>query len=158
MNTTEDETRTIELTRGKIAIVDLADYELVSGHRWYANEKGYAVTTIKRVNVRMHRLIMGLIRNDGILIDHINGDRTDNRRSNLRICDHRQNLCNRGIMRTNTTGYKGVSMDKKTGFYIARIYNFDKCIYLGYYARAEDAYAAYCKAAADLHGEFANYG
>jgi hypothetical protein len=153
----ESESRSIPLTRGKVAIVDASDYDMLSSHRWYATEKGYAAASVKRVNVRMHRLIMGLERGDRRQIDHINGDRADNRRCNLRICDLRANNCNRRTFGKNKTGYKGVTLNHNTGVFSARIDSHGVRNYLGSFATAEDAHAAYCKAVAELHGEFANY-
>lgn len=157
-----NETRIIPLTRGRVAIVDASDYAMLSAYTWHASEKGYASGTVnldgKRVTVRMHRLLMGLLNGDPRQIDHINGDPTDNRRCNLRICTLADNNRNRKAQKTNTTGLKGVHMDKETGFFISQIQNQGKKVYLGYYKTAEEAHAAYCKAATELHGEFANHG
>lgn len=88
------------------------------------------------------------------MIDHANGDPSDNRWVNLRIADHAQNGWNTGLSRTNKTGFKGVCFDKRSGKYAAYICVNSKRKNLGLHKTPEEAYAAYCKAAADLHGEY----
>jgi HNH endonuclease/AP2 domain len=87
-------------------------------------------------------------------IDHINGDPADNRLSNLRLATHAQNLMNSGKRINNTSGFKGVSRDHSTRFR-ATIWLGGKQRYLGSFVTREEAYTAYCKAAQELHGEFA---
>lgn len=87
-------------------------------------------------------------------VDHINGNPSDNRISNLRIATHAQNISNSGKRKNNTSGFKGVSRGRTTGFR-ATIFLHGKQIHLGSFVTKEEAYAAYCKAARDLHGEFA---
>lgn len=95
---------------GKFAIIDPDDYERVSKHRWLMDRDGYAVTWIRtpegRRNVGMHRFINRTP--SGLLTDHINGLKLDNRRSNLRSVTNSQNQANRGPM-PGTSRYKGVS-------------------------------------------------
>lgn len=91
-------------------------------------------------------------------IDHINGMKTDNRIKNLREADRFDNTRNVKRRKDNSSGYKGVSLSN--GKWMARIWsiidNKRKRCYLGYFNSPEEAYAAYCKAAKELHGEFAN--
>jgi hypothetical protein len=87
----------IELTKGAFAIVDDDDVELLSRFSWQLNCQGYATANvgIGRAHVtheRMHRLIMRPP--DGIDVDHINGNRLDNRKCNLRLATRQQNLRN----------------------------------------------------------------
>ena len=103
----------IELSRGQVALVDDADYEVLSGVRWYAsrgrfNKTYYAcrrgmVYQGRRLHVMMHRLIVGAP--TGMVVDHINHDGLDNRRENLRVVTQRQNLLNRSFA---GRGYVGV--------------------------------------------------
>lgn len=88
-------------------------------------------------------------------IDHINGDRLDNRIQNLRIASHAQNAMNGRRRSTNTAGLKGVYVCKPTGRYIAQIVVDGANHYLGTHDTAEAAHAAYVAAAERLHGEFA---
>jgi hypothetical protein len=84
--------REIPLTKGKTAIVDPSDWELVSEHRWYALKRKsgwHAIANVycqrKRTSVTMHRLILGLRPGDGVKVGHRNGNGLDNRRANLRV-------------------------------------------------------------------------
>lgn len=100
------------------AIVDDKDYALLKERKWYLSVHGYAVSTVHRkgcgrtsdnrnINTAMHRFIMNAPL--GFFIDHINGNRLDNRRSNLRIVSAKENCWNR---RAKTEGYIGVSKAK----------------------------------------------
>ena len=162
-------TRIIALTHGKIAIVDESYHEVVSQRKWHTigNQKRttpniYAGRTEirngKQIIVFMHREILGIEYEDETQVDHINGDGLDNRRSNLRIATPCQNAWNQGRSSRNTSGYKGVSWNKKEGKWIARITVKGHRYFLGYFATAELAYAAYCEKSRELHGEFANVG
>jgi hypothetical protein len=96
---------------GKVfAVVDAADFELVSRYRWRLHRKGYAITTIRangrRITLLMHKLIL---RTD-LEVDHIHHDKLNNRRSNLREASHAQNCQNRrGANNNSRTGVRGVS-------------------------------------------------
>lgn len=86
-------------------------------------------------------------------IDHINGDRSDNRLCNLRRATHSQNMQNRRFQANNTTGFTGVVHHK--GKFGASIKIKGKRTYLGYFDTAEEAGAAYLVASREHHGEFA---
>lgn len=150
------------LTRkGQEILVDDEDYEALSVHRWSLDgPNGYAGRKIPGVKGthRMHRQIMGLENGDKRRVDHINGDKLDNRKANLRVCQHGENLCNRGAPKNNASGYKGVYFNKLRNKWAAGIGAQGKKYYLGLYATPEEAHAAYCEAAERLHGEFANGG
>lgn len=154
----DSESRTVTLSGGEVAIVDAADYALVSQYVWRLNEKGYAVASIcidgKRFNVRMHRLIMGLKNGDPRRVDHRSGVRLDNRRGNLRICTVAENNRNARIGNTNTSGLKGVHWDKVNQVWRAQIHVNGRNRTLGRFKDREKAGQAYEKAAKELHGEF----
>jgi len=101
----------------------------------------------------LHRLIVGAP--VGEVVDHINGDTLDNRRSNLRVCSRAENLWNAGKRRHNTSGFKGVCFDKRDGRWYARIRAVGRVHDLGRYKTAEEAAMAYDAKAAELHGPFA---
>ena len=86
-------------------------------------------------------------------IDHINGDRSDNRLANLRKATRSQNCSNSKLRADNNIGLKGVSIQK--GRYRAQIQVKGKKQFLGMFSTPEEAHEAYCKAAQSLHGEFA---
>jgi len=88
------------------------------------------------------------------LIDHINGDRSDNRWENLREATPLQNQFNRKANSASTTGLKGVCFHKKNNTYQARIVIDGKIKSLGYFKSKEMAAAAYQREAKVLHGEF----
>lgn len=89
-------------------------------------------------------------------VDHVNGDAADNRWSNLRETTQSENLFNMGAHKDNKTGFKGVCQRKTGGKFIAQIQAHGKPRWLGEFDTPEEAHAAYCKAAAELHGNFAN--
>lgn len=86
-------------------------------------------------------------------IDHINGDMIDNRICNLRDVTISQNMWNSKIGSNNTSGYKGVCWSKKEGKWVAHIQRFGKMKRLGCFTDKDAAYAAYCKASEEMHGE-----
>jgi len=89
-------------------------------------------------------------------LDHINGIKDDNRWTNLREATNGQNRANCQLQKNNTTGFKGVTA-YPNGRYRARVNLNKKFIHLGYYATAEEAYAAYCKGAIEVHGAYARF-
>ena len=152
----------IQLTQGKVALVDDEDYEYLMQWKWFANKKGstfYAVRSLHSNNVRktifMHRLITNNI-NTKMQTDHLNGNGLDNRKINLRICTTSQNSMNRGLQINNTTGFKGVNYDKFSNKFRAQIRVNNIYKNLGYYIDPKDAARAYNAAAQKYHGEFAN--
>lgn len=102
-------------------------------------------------DVRLHRLVMGEPK--GLEIDHINGNKLDNRRENLRECNRWQNKANTRIISTNTTGYKGVSWHKDK--WQASIRVTGRLLYLGRYETKQEAAMAYNIAAREHFGDFA---
>ncbi len=96
----------------------------------------------------------------GMMVDHINGNSLDNRKSNLRAVTREQNNMNRGANRTHrgkptTSPYKGVSSDKRNNRWVASIGHNYKRIYLGYFDLPEDAARAYDTKSKELYGKFA---
>jgi len=153
----------IPLTQGQVALIDDDDFDLVSKHKWFAHwspeiKSFYALTNIRKPNgkwsiIGMHRLIMGAKK--GQQVDHIHHRTLDNRKSELRLCSPSQNQHNQGIRASNTSGYKGVSWHRQRQKWRAQIRLNRKNKYLGLYDTPEQAHAAYCLAAAELHGDFA---
>lgn len=88
-------------------------------------------------------------------VDHRNGDGTDNRWSNLREATKLENGANRGPTKRNATGFKGVSLNRRSGRYRASIQVAGKWQWLGSFATAEDAHAAYVAACRSQCGDFA---
>ena len=140
----------IPVTRGRVALVDSEDYHLVAGRKWCCSN-GAPMRYDHGAPVYMHRLIMDAP--DGVEVDHINGDRLDNRRCNLRLCTHRQNLRNRKRQDNGSSRYKGVH--KSAGKWRAQIGYDGKTHHLGYFTDEADAARAYNEAASEHFGEFA---
>ena len=154
----------IKLTKGRVVLVSDKACRWLSEWKWYAHFSGRNWKIISRPRyklgrrkptITMSRTIMGLKRKDVTYVDHKNGNSFDNRRSNLRICTNSQNLMNRGAPKNNTSGFKGVSFDKKSKKWGAKIAKNYKQIALGFYEDKKDAAKAYNKAAKKLHGSFA---
>ena len=130
--------------------IDDGDHHLIGKSTWCVSVKGYAVARIAGKTVRMHRLLLNAA--EGTIIDHIDGNKLNNCRSNLRFCTQSQNLMNR---KPKAGTLKGVR--KRGNFYIAQIQADGVAYYLGTFATADEAYAAYKAKAAKLHGEFARF-
>jgi len=151
----------IPLTQGKIAIVDDADYEWLIQYSWHVasnHNTWYARRGIGRPNkhtqiIRMHREIMNPP--PGMMVDHVNHDGLDNRRSNLRNVTTTQNRHNGRKQSRNTSGYKGVCWDKYNSKWHVRIGHNGKTTFLGLFDCKVEAAYAYDEAAKILHGEFA---
>lgn len=153
----------IPLSKGAVAIVDDDTYEELSKYKWCINNNGYAVRATPgsrsdhRPLIPMHRQIMGLQYGQKRDVDHISGEKLDNRKTNLRICTRAENLRNKGKNSTNKSGYKGVYWHRGMKKWHARIMCNFLLHDLGFFGKPELAHAAYCAAADRLHGEFSRH-
>jgi hypothetical protein len=145
--------------RGDQIKVDIEDFNIFNKYRWYLSGGGYAIRTI-RVNgkkkiITMHREIASVPQ--GLFTDHINRDRLDNRRLNLRVCTALQNTHNRSIQSNNRVGFKGVKIvtDRKN-LYKAQITVNGKKTTIGYFKNPMSAAIAYDEVAKKEFGEFAH--
>jgi hypothetical protein len=138
------------------ATVDDEDYYLVAGVNWSLHSAGYAHGRLNGTMVLMHRLILSS--SPGAMTDHVNGNKLDNRRQNLRTCSHGENMRNRKKHRNNRSGVKGVYLESRTGRspkWIAQICTENVQRRLGAFDDIEAAKLAYQLAAEKYHGEFA---
>jgi hypothetical protein len=124
------------------------------------DERGYVRIGYKTFYFRAHRLAWLYVHGEWPAreIDHINGDKADNRIANLRPATHKQNSANRLINKNSTSGVKGVGWHKNNAKWRAQIKLNGKKKNLGYFDAIEDAAAAYQNAAINNFGEFANIG
>ena len=148
----------IVLSQGRLSLVDDSLYDDLNQVKW-SFDSGCAVRRKDKKKIYLHRVIMSTP--DGYVTDHINGNKLDNRKINLRICTTKQNARNRKLNKDNTSGYKGVSISYKCGSEhehkwksIIRVnYRF---IYLGTFISKIEAALAYNNAAKRFYGKFAN--
>ena len=152
----------IELTKGKVTLVDDDIYEQICDKKWNAIEpvEGYFYAGrcehIDTINGKQNNQILFLHRwitnpPKGYCVDHINGNGLDNRRENLRVCSPRQNQQNR--KKIHSSKYPGVSWNKRSARWDARIMVKGKRYYLGTYIDEREAAMAYEQACRDLVGE-----
>lgn len=151
---------------GKSAVeIDDEDWEKISGFAWYVKREGGRIKAVvastyekgrhgkgKRGKVRLHRLIVNFA-----IVDHIDGNPLNNKKSNLRGCTPSENQQNRNKQSNNSTGYKGVFIMRNKGrkYIKAAISVKGKQYHLGVFKTKEDAARAYNEAALKYHGEFA---
>lgn len=152
----------IQLSQGKVAVVDDEDFEELSKFKWCAVKYGnifYAIRncpnpkTGKKTTITMHRQILGLT-NPKEQTDHVDGNGLNNQRSNIRVCNKQQNGANRSAQKNNQLAFKGVSLFRG-GKFRAQIQVLRKNIHLGLFKTPELAAAAYDAAARKYYGEFA---
>lgn len=153
--------RQIPLTKGHFALVDDADYFLVSQFKW-TYDKGYAVRKItlspkKYKVIYLHRFLTNA--QPGQLVDHADGNKLNHCRANLRICDGSLNNANRRVIkkfnRNSTSQYRGVYKDLRKDRWRAGIAYKGRRYWLGYFQSETEAAKAYDAKAKELFGKFA---
>ncbi len=132
--------------------IDEADIELVSQHRWGLQPGGYAGRTGTNGTVLLHRLISSPPKH--LVVDHINRDPLDNRRSNLRFATRAQNMHN-SMVAVGRNPRRGVCWAKREGKWLVRIEINKQKKHIGTYRELEDAINAREEAERKFYGEFA---
>ena len=119
--------------------------------------KGYQIITICRKAYKAHRLAYLYIHGAWPTgdVDHINGDKADNRIANLREATRSQNCANKGVGASNTSGVKGVSWNRSLCKWGASIKANRRNIHLGYFNDLGEAQSVYTEAASEYFGQFA---
>ena len=148
--------------RNCFTFVDDGDFDWLKQWKWHLHE-GYVCRNIyikrsgkkhpKFDRIFMHRLILKTPKE--FYTDHINKNRLDNRKENLRIATKSQNGMNKFKQKNNTSGYKGVYQHKQSHQWQARIGLNGKSIFLGLFRNIKEAALMYNQAARKYHGKFA---
>jgi hypothetical protein len=143
-------------------LIDAEDLPKISGYKWSVSSDGgdrmYVSTRIEGKKIYLHRFLLEAP--NGQRVDHRNGDPLDNRKANLRLATHQQNMFNRRKAKTygrkpTTSSFKGVSWDNSCGRYKARIMKDRVNHYLGSFMDERSAHMAYYRTAQEMFGEFA---
>jgi hypothetical protein len=135
---------------------DLEDFEYVYKYVWHIEKRGYC----KSCNVYLHRLIYSKYYEiDGKIIDHINRNKNDNRKTNLRFVSSCENVINRGVLKSNKSGFTGVSFNnynaKGEKVWRAYIRINGQQIDLGLFKNKDEAIISRLKAESEYFGDFA---
>lgn len=140
-------------------IIDKEDIEKVKYKKWrYSHRHVVTGLPAKGTQQDLSHVILGFNpkENPNLVVDHINGDANDNRKSNLRVCTQSKNVCNKSFMSNNTSGFIGVSYRKKKDRYDPEIrFNETRC-HLGYTKTLEEAVYKRYIAEQLLFGKYAN--
>lgn len=123
--------------------------------------KGYVSIGVDGREYRAHRLAWLYVNGtwpSTADLDHINEDKSDNRIANLREASRSENMANVTAWKNNTSGYKGVTYNRRNDRWVAQTKKDKRPIFIGSFRTAEEAHAAYVNKARELFGEFANAG
>lgn len=158
MPETNSSTKEIPLTQGKVAIVSLEDYEALAGYKWHFTAQGYArrycgISGKSSRHITMHREIMRAL--PAVQVDHIDRDRLNNTRANLRLATSQQNSFNQKARSRQGLQFKGTFLTS-SGYYGAHIKFNYQLLHLGVFSTERDAAIAYDIKARELFGEFAS--
>lgn len=143
----------------EVAFIDEEDLDIVQQYHWYKDKsKGYWTTNIiqedgRKTTLTLHRLVTNANSNE--IVDHINRDKNNNRKSNLRKCTSQQNSYNHSLKINNKTGYSGVALSRNRKRWTANIRINGKRKFLGTFDTKEEAIQARLQAEADWYGEYA---
>ena len=136
-----------------ISLIDLEDVPFVEQHSWCIRSQGYVGRVENKKLIVLHRILTSCP--DNKIVDHINKNKLDNRKFNLRICDYQTNLRNSSRKSNNTSGVTGVGWDNKSKKWRARICVDYKAISLGFYNNKGEAVKARLRAEKKYFGDFA---
>jgi len=151
----------IPMTKGYFTIIDIDDFELVIDYNWHPSgskdDDKYAHTWSYKSGIRktlaLHRLLMNPPSH--LHVDHINCNKMDNRRKNLRFCTPHQNTFNQPGRKNTSSKYKGVAWRSERNHWKVCIELKGKPIYIGSSRCEKEAASMYNKKAIELFGEFA---
>lgn len=143
--------------KGEEFYFDLEDYEKINKYCWHIKSDGYITTLIYfnkdyKKQIFLHRLIMNC--NDDFLIDHMNHNKNDNRKNNLRMVTVQQNNMNNSLRKDNISNATGVFWNKKNNIWQAQIRVNSKAIHLGCFINKQDAIKSRKQAEEKYFGEY----
>jgi len=162
ISTPENPGMMIRTRAGHPYLIDAEDWPRISGFKWSVSSDGgtrmYVSTRIEGKKIYLHRFLLEAPHDQRV--DHRNGDPLDNRKANLRLATHQQNLFNRRKAQTygrkpTASSFKGVTWDKSCGRYKAQIMKDRVNHNLGLFMDERSAAMAYARAAQEMFGEFA---
>lgn len=156
--TSDGDTTFVKISNSdNIMICDTEDWINLKNICWCEGTHGYAIGTRNCKNVSFHRLVMK-VTDSNIQVDHINGDRLDNRKSNLRTCTNQENSFNKYKNSNNSSGYKGVYYDREYNKWRGAIQYNGKSIKSPHrYSTPEEAYKWYMQKSDELFKDFSVY-
>lgn len=143
----------LKLTNGQYTLIDRDVFVLAKNYKWRLNTQGYVRRSLSNGEF-LHRLVMEAP--EGKLVDHINRNPLDNRRSNLRLCDPSQNNINMKRRVDNRSGHRGIYWHKKANKWCAEISFRGKRNYLGLFEKLSNAVKIRKEKEKELYGQFAN--
>lgn len=149
---TDGEVTKVKIKDGSFFLIDTEDVDKIRKYCWYKNDTGYIVRREGNSLKQMHRELLSPP--SGKVVDHINGIKTDNRKSNLRICTYCQNSMNMSTRKDNTSGQTGVFWDKQRGKWKAEIVCNKKRIHIGFFTNKDEAIKARQEAEVIYYGEY----
>jgi hypothetical protein len=141
----------LKSVEGVECVVDDLDYEWAKDIKWKISQYGYFSYRNQDDRIFLHRLISAP--SDDLVVDHINGNKLDNLRSNLRNISQKENFINSKVRSDNNSGYRGVSYRKDRGTYSVEIAKDGKKIRLGCYKTAREGALVYNQKAKELYGD-----
>lgn len=136
--------------KGQKILIDAEDFAKVNQWSWCVNKKGYAVANVQGKVQKIHMLILG----PRGITDHINGNKLDNRKQNLRKCSAKENARNSRVGKNNSTGYVGIRVTPKSRYKVRIMVN-RKEIHLGVFDDLQEALRARHEGELRYFGEFA---
>lgn len=151
----DGKTLKILTAKGDVILADSSDYDVLSHHSWCVSKTGYAVARIKGKVVKMHRFLVSEC-DENHEIDHMNRNRLDNRRENLRICTRGENAKNLGPKIGNKLRQVGIRKNEN-GRYVVRITSDRMYHHIGNFTSLEEAVDARIKAEKKYHGHFGSH-
>ncbi|MGM9988528.1 MAG: HNH endonuclease [Bacillaceae bacterium] len=140
--------------KGEKFYFDKEDYKIIVPYYWFITSRGYPCTRRNNKDIFMHRLILNA--REEVYIDHINHIEYDNRKENLRLVSHGENMLNKNKYKNNSSGYPGVNWHKRSQKWIARISINKKQTELGRFNSKEEAIAVRKAAEEKYYGEYRN--